>query len=70
MEDALVLAESLLAHAELDPALRAFMDRRFDRARTVVDASVQIGQWMLDHDPGADIPGLIMRTLGALCAPA
>jgi hypothetical protein len=36
----------------------------------VVDASVQVGQWMLDHDPDADIPGLIMRTLGALCAPA
>jgi 2-polyprenyl-6-methoxyphenol hydroxylase-like FAD-dependent oxidoreductase len=70
MEDALVLAESLLAHTELDPALQAFMDRRFDRARTVVDASVQVGQWMLDHDPDADIPGLIMRTLGALCAPA
>jgi 2-polyprenyl-6-methoxyphenol hydroxylase-like FAD-dependent oxidoreductase len=70
MEDALVLAESLIAHDELEPALRAFMERRFDRAKSVIDASVQIGQWMLDHDPDADIPGLFMRTLGSLCAPA
>jgi 2-polyprenyl-6-methoxyphenol hydroxylase-like FAD-dependent oxidoreductase len=70
MEDALVLAESLIAHDELEPALQAFMDRRFDRAKSVIDASVQIGQWMLDHDPDSDIPGLFMRTLGSLCAPA
>ncbi len=70
MEDALVLGESLLAHSDLASALDAFMDRRYDRAKTVVDASVQVGQWMIDDDPDADIPGLFMRTLGALCEPA
>ena len=70
MEDALVMAESLLAYDDVDAALDAFMDRRFDRAKAVVDASVQIGQWMIDDDPDANIPGLMMQTLGALCAPA
>jgi 2-polyprenyl-6-methoxyphenol hydroxylase-like FAD-dependent oxidoreductase len=70
MEDALVMAESLLAHDDLDTALDAFMDRRYDRAKSVVEASVQIGQWMIDNDPDANIPGLMMETLGALCAPA
>lgn len=70
MEDALVLGESLLAHSDLNAALDAFMDRRFDRAKAVVDASVQVGQWMIDDDPDADIPGLFMQTLGALCEPA
>jgi 2-polyprenyl-6-methoxyphenol hydroxylase-like FAD-dependent oxidoreductase len=70
MEDALVMAESLLGHDDLGAALDAFMDRRYDRAKMVVDASVQIGQWMIDEDPGANIPGLMMQTLGALCAPA
>ena len=36
----------------------------------VVEASVQIGQCMIDEGPGANIPGLMMQTLGALCAPA
>ena len=70
MEDALVMAESLLAHDDVDTALDAFMERRFERAKTVVEASVQIGQWMIDDDPDANIPGLMMQTLGALCAPA
>jgi 2-polyprenyl-6-methoxyphenol hydroxylase-like FAD-dependent oxidoreductase len=70
MEDALVMAESLLAFDDVDDALDAFMDRRYDRAKAVVEASVQIGQWMIDDDPDANIPGLMMQTLGALCAPA
>ena len=69
MEDALVLADSLLAFDDLDAALDSFMERRFDRAKTVVDASVQIGQWMIDDDPDANIPGLMMQTLGGLVPP-
>ena len=33
MEDALVMAESLLAHDDVETALDAFMDRRYDRAK-------------------------------------
>lgn len=70
MEDSLVIAESLLAHDDLEPALDAFMDRRYERVRMVVEASVQVGQWIIDDDPEANIPGLFMQTLGALCEPA
>ena len=70
MEDGLVMAESLLAHDDVKTALAAFMDRRYERTKMVVEASVQIGQWMIDDDPTANIPGLMMQTLGALCAPA
>ena len=70
MEDAMVLSESLVGHATLDEALPAFMDRRLPRATTVVEASVQVGQWMLDDDPDADIPGTMGRTLAMLCEPA
>lgn len=66
LEDAVVLAELLLARDALDDSLwDAFMDRRFDRARVVVEASVQLGQWQLDHVPDADVPGL-MRTVTEL----
>lgn len=70
LEDALVLSERLIESNGLDSALPEFMDRRFPRAKTVVDVSVQLGQWMLDHDPNADIPGTMGRTLGMLCNPA
>ncbi len=70
MEDALVMAESLLANDDLDAALAAFMERRFERAKMVVEASVQIGDWMIEGGHQQDIPALMGKTLGALCAPA
>ena len=33
----------------------AFTARRFERAKTVVEASNQLGQWLLDHEQG-DVP--------------
>lgn len=62
LEDASVLAELLLAAGTVDQALfDAFMDRRFARARAVVEASVQLGEWQLNPSPGADVPGLMGR---------
>lgn len=34
--------------------------------RTVVEASVQIGQWQLEWVRDADVPGLIGRTMNML----
>lgn len=62
LEDALVLAEMVLAaDAVDDTVLDAFAARRLPRARAVVEASVQIGTWMLAHDRDADVPGLMGR---------
>ena len=66
LEDASVLAELLLAAGDVDQALfDAFMERRFERAKAVVEASVQLGAWQLDPSPDADVPGLMGR-IGAL----
>ncbi|OUM45475.1 FAD-dependent monooxygenase [Arthrobacter sedimenti] len=60
VEDAAVLAELLISHDEVTETLwKEFSDRRLDRARAVVDASVQLGQWMLDGVRDADVPGLM-----------
>jgi len=65
LEDAAVLTELLLSHAAPgEPMWAAFTARRFDRAKTVVEASCQLGQWQLDHEQG-DLPGL-MATITAL----
>jgi 2-polyprenyl-6-methoxyphenol hydroxylase-like FAD-dependent oxidoreductase len=65
LEDAVVLTELLTRRDTLDQELwNAFTARRYDRAKTVVDASNSLAQWQLDHVQG-DIPGL-MRSIAVL----
>lgn len=65
LEDAVVLAELLVQRAVLDQDLwDAFLTRRYERAKTVVDASNALAQWQLDHVQG-DIPAL-MRSIAML----
>lgn len=72
VEDAAVLAELLVTRDALDDSLwEAFTARRLDRARTVVDGSVQLGQWMLDgRIREADVPALIGSVATAVSQPA
>jgi 2-polyprenyl-6-methoxyphenol hydroxylase-like FAD-dependent oxidoreductase len=70
LEDAAVLAELLLAREVLDDGLwEEFTARRYDRARTVVAASNQLGQWLLDGEQG-DVPGLVRRIGELVSQPA
>ncbi|MCX5359051.1 FAD-dependent oxidoreductase [Streptomyces sp. NBC_00124] len=67
LEDASVLAELLTSGRDWDEDLyQAYYERRIPRVRTVVEASVQIGQWQLDGVRDADVPGLIGRTMNIL----
>ncbi|MEU6389184.1 FAD-dependent oxidoreductase [Streptomyces sp. NPDC046939] len=67
LEDSWVLAQ-LLTSSEVwdDTLLQAYYERRVARVRPVVEASVQIGQWQLDGDRDADLPGLMGRTMAIL----
>ncbi|MGV9712793.1 FAD-dependent oxidoreductase [Gordonia sp. NPDC003424] len=70
LEDASVLADVLRRHTTIDDAMwTEFAERRFARAKAVVDASVQLGRWMLDHEQG-DVPGLMGRIATMLTTPA
>lgn len=70
LEDAVVLTEVLgRADRLTDEVWAEFMDRRHDRARTVVEASLQLGQWLLDREQG-DVPGLMGRVAQLLSTPA
>jgi 2-polyprenyl-6-methoxyphenol hydroxylase-like FAD-dependent oxidoreductase len=71
LEDIQVLAELLTARdvwdaESLDRLLTDYHARRLPRVRMVVDASVQLAQWLLDGVRDADVPGLMFRTLTAL----
>ena len=70
LEDAAVLAELLLAADRFDERiLDALVARRAARAREVVDASVQLAQWLLAHERG-DVPTLMHRISTLVSVPA
>jgi 2-polyprenyl-6-methoxyphenol hydroxylase-like FAD-dependent oxidoreductase len=70
LEDAAVLADVLLAADDLDQsAFDAFTARRYDRVKTVVEESVQLGQWMLDGVEG-NVPALMGKVMGLVSQPA
>jgi 2-polyprenyl-6-methoxyphenol hydroxylase-like FAD-dependent oxidoreductase len=69
-EDADVLAELLLAADDLTGELwQAFTDRRLERARTVVEGSLQLCRWLLDNERG-DVPALMGRISRLVATPA
>jgi 2-polyprenyl-6-methoxyphenol hydroxylase-like FAD-dependent oxidoreductase len=71
MEDAVVLAELLIARDRLDQNLfDAFVARRLPRARAVVDGSMQLATWLLERSQDADVPGLMGSIYGLLSEPA
>ncbi|MET9377357.1 FAD-dependent oxidoreductase [Streptomyces sp. NPDC002992] len=67
LEDAWVLAQLLTDSDDWDEELlQTYYERRITRVRPVVEASVQIGRWQLDHVRDADVPGLMARTMTML----
>ncbi|MBD7996314.1 FAD-dependent monooxygenase [Arthrobacter sp. Sa2CUA1] len=72
VEDGAVLAELLVEHERLDDSLwEEFTERRLERARVVVESSVQLGQWMLDGQiRDADVPGLMGKVAATVSSPA
>jgi 2-polyprenyl-6-methoxyphenol hydroxylase-like FAD-dependent oxidoreductase len=70
LEDAAVLAELLTGADTLDDdLLTRFAARRHGRVKTVVDASLQLAQWQLDHAQG-DVPALMGRVYALTSQPA
>ncbi len=55
IEDALVLAEELTTERPLAQALEAFMARRFERCKAIVEGSEAIGAWEQDNSLPIDV---------------
>lgn len=68
VEDAVVLAEELAAK-DVEPALRAFMDRRFERAKLVGTSSIQLGEWEMHPESAGDPVALTERIRSTLAEP-
>jgi 2-polyprenyl-6-methoxyphenol hydroxylase-like FAD-dependent oxidoreductase len=70
LEDAAVLAELLLDADDLDQELwDSFHTRRTGRARTVVEASNQLADWLIAHEQG-DVPALMHSLAELVSKPA
>jgi 2-polyprenyl-6-methoxyphenol hydroxylase-like FAD-dependent oxidoreductase len=68
-EDGLTLAEEIARHDDVAAALRAFMDRRFERARLVVENSVRIGAIEMAGGDSAQATRMLGSTMAQLQAP-
>lgn len=70
VEDASVLADEILGSPDFDESVfMRYWQRRLPRAKTVVDASVQLGQWMMEGKRDADVPGLMHRVAETVKVP-
>jgi 2-polyprenyl-6-methoxyphenol hydroxylase-like FAD-dependent oxidoreductase len=61
VEDAVVLGEELARGATVPATLEAFMQRRYERARAIGEASIQLGEWEQRPTPDADPDGLLKK---------
>jgi 2-polyprenyl-6-methoxyphenol hydroxylase-like FAD-dependent oxidoreductase len=68
-EDGIVLAEELSRKDSVPAAFEAFMRRRFERCRMVVENSLEIGRLEMSGAPPADQTAVVARSLAALAAP-
>jgi naringenin degradation protein FdeE len=69
IEDAVVLAELLEQYDDPAAALDAFMERRWERCRLVVENSLQLGEWE-KHPGDPEAPAKLMNeSFAALAAP-
>jgi 2-polyprenyl-6-methoxyphenol hydroxylase-like FAD-dependent oxidoreductase len=70
IEDALVLTQELSARGDVGEALDAFMARRFERCRFIVEGSEAIGAWEMDHslpiDPTTKRQEVVMAAIAPL----
>ncbi len=69
VEDAVVLSEELASDQPVEAALRAFMDRRFERAKLVGTSSIMLGEWEMHPDQAGDPVEMTDRIRRALAEP-
>jgi len=69
LEDAVVLGQSIASAATLSEALEAFMKRRFERVKLVVETSNQLGQLEQEEAPPAENIALLTKAFATIGQP-
>ena len=68
-QDAVVLDEMLAEGGDVEATLRAFVDRRFERCKLVVEQSVARTRGIIDPTPDFDVAAFERRVWGELAKP-
>lgn len=69
IEDAIVLAEELERHDDVETALKAYRDRRFERCRYIVESSLAICRGQLGLGPAVDNHKATAEMFGVVSQP-
>jgi 2-polyprenyl-6-methoxyphenol hydroxylase-like FAD-dependent oxidoreductase len=69
LEDAVVLGQSIAAAKTLPEALEAFMKRRFERVKLVVETSVKLGHLEQQKAPHSENVAVLTKAFAALGQP-
>lgn len=69
VESGIVLAEELARAGDVESALRAYQERRFDRCRDVIETSVAVGRLQLEHGDPQVHAKMLEGALGRLNEP-
>lgn len=69
IEDAIVLGELAASGLAVKDLLEAFVVRRYERARLIVENSLQLSRWETDPEPGADPGRLLNETFELMARP-
>jgi 2-polyprenyl-6-methoxyphenol hydroxylase-like FAD-dependent oxidoreductase len=69
IEDAVVLGQEVAAGGAIDEVLERFMKRRYERARLVVETSVELDRMLQRNDPVSDQNALRGKAMTVLASP-
>jgi 2-polyprenyl-6-methoxyphenol hydroxylase-like FAD-dependent oxidoreductase len=69
IEDGIVLSQELTRDQSLATALDAYMERRYERCKMIVEGSETIGRWEIDHSLPVDPTALRTEVTMAAMAP-
>lgn len=69
IEDAVVLADEVDAKRSLEEAFSAYAGRRYERCRLIVESSVAIARWEMNHTPGFDHAGITQKVIEQMVQP-
>jgi 2-polyprenyl-6-methoxyphenol hydroxylase-like FAD-dependent oxidoreductase len=69
VEDAVVLGELLARPEPVATLFEAFMKRRYERCKFVVESSLQVGEWERQAEPQGDAAALTEKMLQVMASP-
>lgn len=69
VEDGVVIGEIFQQDQPIEQLMQSYQERRYERCKFIVEASLQIGEWEMNPTPDADPVGLTAKMFEVTSAP-